>query len=115
LRPLTGADQEVIREALTAYRKAAQIPCTVCRYCMDCPEGVNIPRNLAILNDYGRLRAEKNLLADLTFKMETGLLGERERAPSCVSCGNCLPLCPQHIDIPRWLGEASGYLAALAK
>ncbi|MDR2339589.1 MAG: aldo/keto reductase [Deltaproteobacteria bacterium] len=106
-RPLSDGERRTVSEALTAFRKASRVPCTACRYCMDCPEGVEIPRNLGIYNDYSRMRSLKHPMADLLLKMEYGLLAEPQRAGSCVSCGNCVPLCPQHIDIPHWMGEVA--------
>ena len=41
--PLTDEDRKVVEAALEAYRKNKTIPCTGCRYCMDCPFGVDIP------------------------------------------------------------------------
>jgi predicted aldo/keto reductase-like oxidoreductase len=113
LRPLSEADRGVIKDALFAFRKAANVPCTACRYCMDCPEGVEIPRNLAIFNDYGRLQLSNPPMADFRYQMDAALLPGKQGADSCVSCGNCLTLCPQHIDIPHWLGKAAGILAEL--
>ncbi len=50
LKPLTDAERQVITKVLAAYRKSGAVPCTACRYCSPCPIGVNIPRNLALLN-----------------------------------------------------------------
>jgi len=103
--PLGDAERIVIDAALDAYRKTAPVPCTACRYCMDCPSGVEIPKNLAIYNNYARKLAEKNPSAEFLFKLEYGLLKPEERAASCEACGQCAELCPQHIDIPRWMKE----------
>ena len=51
-RPLSQQEREVIDHALAAYRTAAPIPCTGCRYCMDCPAGVSIPEVFAAYNRY---------------------------------------------------------------
>jgi predicted aldo/keto reductase-like oxidoreductase len=106
-KPLTDTERTVIDAALTAYRKAAAVPCTSCRYCMDCPSGAEIPKILAIYNNYARASAEKHLMADFLFKMEYGLLQEEEQAKNCISCGLCKERCPQHIDIPHWMKEAA--------
>ncbi|MDR2350323.1 MAG: aldo/keto reductase [Deltaproteobacteria bacterium] len=105
LKPVTAEDQKVIDAALLAFNKAANIPCTACRYCMDCPEGVEIPRNLGVFNNYERLLSEKHPWAKMIFKMEYDLLKTEERAQNCVSCGECVKHCPQHIDIPHFLSE----------
>ena len=46
--PLTERDREIIDAALEAYRKKDTVPCTGCRYCMDCPFGVDIPKMFAL-------------------------------------------------------------------
>ena len=32
------------------YNKKIKVPCTNCKYCMPCPEGVNIPENFNLMN-----------------------------------------------------------------
>jgi predicted aldo/keto reductase-like oxidoreductase len=102
-KPLSEAERELIKAALASYRKAASVPCTSCRYCMDCPSGVEIPKNLAVYNNYERMRSEKDQMADFLFKMEYGLLKAEGQADLCISCGQCKEHCPQHIDIPLWM------------
>jgi predicted aldo/keto reductase-like oxidoreductase len=102
-KPLSGTERDVIQRALAAYRKAAFIPCTGCRYCMDCPAGVEIPKNLAVYNNHMRMAAEKNPMAAFLFSMEYGLLKEEGQADLCLSCGQCAQRCPQRIDIPLWM------------
>ncbi|MDR1985988.1 MAG: aldo/keto reductase [Treponema sp.] len=102
-KPLTQDERVVIEKALTAYRKAATIPCTSCRYCMDCPQGVEIPKNLGIYNNYQRAVSQSNPMANFLFEMEYRLFKESEQASNCVSCGDCKTRCPQGIDIPRWI------------
>jgi predicted aldo/keto reductase-like oxidoreductase len=103
LKPLTEREYQVIEKALAAYRGSATIPCTSCRYCMDCPEGVEIPKNLAVYNNYQVALANKHPMGGFLFEMEYRLLGEKGRAASCVACGQCASRCPQHIEIPRWM------------
>jgi predicted aldo/keto reductase-like oxidoreductase len=103
LKPLTEREYEIIEKALAAFRGSATVPCTSCRYCMDCPEGVEIPKNLAVYNNYQTALADKHPMAAFLFEMEYRLLGEKEQAASCVACGQCSSRCPQHIEIPRWM------------
>ena len=98
-KPLTDAERAVIAEALAAYRKSGAIPCTACRYCAPCPAGVDIPRNLALLNllKSGQPRFQAKLVYDA--------MSEDERASSCVECGACLKKCPQQINIPSFMRQ----------
>jgi predicted aldo/keto reductase-like oxidoreductase len=106
LKPLNDADRAVIEKALGAYRKASAVPCTSCRYCMDCPSGVEIPKNIAVYNNYRVALANKHPMTNFLFSMEYQLLKDQD-ASACVSCGQCLSRCPQHIDIPTWMKTIS--------
>ena len=99
LKPLTDAERKVIAEALAAYRKSGAVPCTACRYCSPCPVGVDIPRNLALLNQV------KGGLPLFHAKLVYDAMGEDERASSCVGCGACLKKCPQQIKIPTFMKQ----------
>ena len=104
-RPLSQQEREVIDHALAAYRKAVTIPCTGCRYCMDCPAGVSIPEAFAAYNRYATSKS-RSMFEELYHALDAG-----QRADNCVACGTCLSKCPQHIDIPKHMKES----AALAE
>ena len=104
-RPLSQQEREVIDHALAAYRKAVTIPCTGCRYCMDCPAGVSIPEVFAAYNRYATSKS-RSMFEELYHALDAG-----QRADNCVACGTCLSKCPQHIDIPKHMKE----IAALAE
>ncbi len=98
-KPLTPEEYAVLDNALTEYRKSGTVPCTACRYCMDCPFGVDIPKVFANYNQY-RLNGNKDF-----FIMANRLLGKEHQADCCTSCGQCIPLCPQGIQIPQRMQE----------
>ena len=98
-RPLSQQEREVIDHALAAYRKAVTIPCTGCRYCMDCPAGVSIPEVFAAYNRYATSKS-RSMFEELYHALDAG-----QRADNCVACGTCLSKCPQHIDIPKHMKE----------
>lgn len=97
-QPLSGEELAVIDKAVTAYRLTGAVPCTACRYCMDCPVGVDIPRNIALYNAHGNTRQAWD------FVQEYRALGEEGEAKNCVNCGKCMEHCPQNIDIPECMG-----------
>jgi predicted aldo/keto reductase-like oxidoreductase len=94
---------EVIRQIQEAYRSLSPIPCTACRYCVPCPNKVEIPRIFQIYNDaimYDDIQTGKF--------MYNGPFGiaQDQRADQCTQCEECLEKCPQKIDIPGWLEKA---------
>ncbi len=92
--PLTDREREVIDEALEAYRKKDTVPCTGCRYCMDCPFGVDIPKMFSLYNHYVLDRDGEDYLEAYEAQPES------QRADQCQACGACMEKCPQHIRIP---------------
>ena len=104
-KPLSNADRKVLIEAAEVYRSSGTIPCTGCRYCMDCPSGVDIPRILAQYNHYLLIKNKVN------FGNQYRTLSKAAQAHNCVNCGKCVKLCPQKIDIPRHLKEVADFAA----
>jgi predicted aldo/keto reductase-like oxidoreductase len=86
-----------------AYNRLSPVPCTGCRYCMPCPNKVEIWRIFQMYNDavmYDDTRTSQ-MMYNGPFAFESD-----QRADNCVECGECLEKCPQHIDIPEWLKKA---------
>ncbi|MEO0928982.1 MAG: 4Fe-4S dicluster domain-containing protein, partial [Cyanobacteria bacterium J06643_13] len=76
-----------------------------CYECLPCPEQINIPevlrlRNLAVaydMSDYGQYRYGMLENAGHWFP---GMKGNK-----CTDCGDCLPRCPENLDIPNLLRD----------
>jgi len=90
----TEKDEDAVRKAKGIINDLQRVNCTTCGYCMPCPEGVDIPFNLALSNDHHIFNDQG---AGFRYKL---VLGETERASNCVQCGECLDKCPQNIPIP---------------
>lgn len=93
-KPLSESEYNTINEALAEYMRNTPIPCTGCEYCMDCPEGVSIPKVFAL---YNHLKTTNN---EFQYYNNNRILGADKQASKCISCGVCLDKCPQKIDIP---------------
>jgi predicted aldo/keto reductase-like oxidoreductase len=106
-RPLNQSEYATLAEALVALQAAGTIPCTACRYCMDCPFGVDIPRVFAFYNQY------KLTHNSFSYQLNLDILGKQAQAAQCSACGQCLDRCPQHIDIPTQMGVVAHESALL--
>ena len=98
---LTDDDLSLIDQVKEEYRKRSLIPCTNCRYCLPCPNSVNIPGIFGLYNDamtFDDLRRARFLYP---IRIE-----EDERAGHCIECKECEELCPQEIAISEWIKKA---------
>jgi len=96
---LTDDDLARIARVREHYESLHAIPCTRCGYCMPCPEGVDIPRNMQLYNDalvFGgnHQRLNRNIYH---------CMAESARAAACVACRECEEKCPQHIAVSEWM------------
>jgi predicted aldo/keto reductase-like oxidoreductase len=88
--------------------------CSQCYACLPCPENIHIPevlrlRNLALaydMKDYGEYRYGMFENAGHWFP---GMKANR-----CTECGDCLPKCPENLDIPALLKDTHEQLQGKA-
>jgi predicted aldo/keto reductase-like oxidoreductase len=104
---LNPAEMALIEKVKKAYQKLIPVPCTGCRYCIPCPNGVDIPHVFEFYNNA--------VTFDDPTKFRTMYQGQfafnpEKRADKCLVCGECLEKCPQKIDIPKELKTAHEYL-----
>ena len=108
-QPVTEHETALLGRAAASYLSHGTIPCTGCRYCMDCPFGVDIPRTFTA---YNRCAAANRLPLSFGgaengsyFREAYESVPEINRPTHCRNCGRCVKLCPQKINIPRRLRE----------
>ena len=95
---LTEEEEGLIKRVITRFFERRIVPCTGCRYCMDCPKGVDIPLNFRMYNNYKISTHEEGYVKNY-------LKLEKAKASTCVNCKLCVSKCPQHISIPDKLKE----------
>lgn len=90
--------QIFISKVRDAYRKLKPLPCTTCRACMPCPQGIDVPRVFEIFND--AIMYNDIEIACLVYRRE------EHRLENCTECGMCAKTCGKQIPIPEWLKKA---------
>jgi len=95
---LTPAQNEMLAKVSAIITGAKTVPCTACRYCMDCPAGVDIPEVFRIYNHFKTFKNAFRAGEDYKALIHFG-----HGVDKCTRCGACSLQCPQEISIPEEL------------
>ena len=96
---LSDEELAVVARAQEAHEGLYPIPCTRCGYCLPCPQGVDIPRNIQLYNDALAFGGNQQTLNRNIYRG----LPEDLRAAACVGCKECEEKCPQGIAVSEWM------------
>ena len=107
---LTEQDMALIGQVRELIRSGEKVGCTGCRYCMPCPQGVDIP---GIFRCYNAMYTDGKKDGRFQFAQTVGLTKKPAFATQCVGCGKCEKHCPQSIPIREKLKEADRALRPL--
>lgn len=99
---LTENQIAIFNRVRRKYKKLGFVSCSGCRYCMPCPQGVNIPEILALHNEYYVRNREEEVKSK--YKKQ---IPPENRAEKCIRCGKCEEICPQKMPIRELLSEVA--------
>lgn len=100
--PFNEAEYEAVKKVRQIIRDKKEIECTSCRYCIDgCPMKIKIPDLFECYN-------ENKQYGGTTGSFDYGMITENNgKASQCIECGKCEEICPQHLEIRKFLKEVS--------
>lgn len=98
---MTDEEKQLIDRVRDAYNSRTKIGCTNCKYCMPCPNGIDIPGIFGIWNN--RFLYGLELKANDRYAK---YISEGKDASKCIECGACEGVCPQHLNIIKKLKDA---------
>lgn len=102
------ATETAVSQRLQAHQTATleSDHCSQCYACLPCPEAIQIPevlrlRNLAIAYDMTSFGQYRYRMFENAGHWFPGVKANR-----CTDCGDCLPKCPEQLNIPALLRDA---------
>ncbi|MDR3205290.1 MAG: aldo/keto reductase [Deltaproteobacteria bacterium] len=101
----TARDDAALTKVKEYFAANIKANCTSCGYCMPCPSGVDIPKNLTFLNQYYLFDTEAAKSACRYYYSIQ--LTEEQRSSNCVGCKECEEKCPQSLTIPEFLAQTA--------
>ncbi len=105
---LTEKELRLVERVANKYQDLMEVGCTGCRYCMPCPEGVDIPACFEMYNNLHMFDDEDRLMMMYAAKLGGILRGsETNFASQCTECGQCVDACPQNLPVPELLEKVS--------
>jgi len=92
IQDLNEEEQKTVEQAKNMILSLTNNSCTGCRYCMPCPNEVDIPRSFLYWNRY-------KMYGNNESYKKNYLSNKEHLASLCVGCGHCEEMCPQHLSI----------------
>ena len=103
-------DFALIEQIRAEIRKTEKVGCTGCRYCMPCPQGVDIP---GAFRCYNAMYSDSKTSGRFQYAQTVVMTQKPAFASQCIGCGKCEKHCPQGIPIRAKLKEADRALRPL--
>jgi predicted aldo/keto reductase-like oxidoreductase len=101
---LTPAETSQLEGMMKENERLAGLYCTGCKYCMPCPQGINIPEVFTLMN-YHRVYKITDYARENYAQIGKVPWRQYKDAAACVECGECEEKCPQKLPIRQQLKE----------
>ena len=99
-QPLSAEEEKALVQLKALLTQSPQVECTGCGYCLTaCPEKLPIPGFISLLNNVKMFGDQPQIRSSYKF------CATQHGADECINCGACTGVCPQHLDIPRYLAD----------
>lgn len=97
-KPLTEEELALVKKSVDIINASIAIPCTGCAYCVDgCPKKIAIPKYFSLYNTELQEYEGKGFTPQGNYYNR--LTTNFGKASSCIQCGKCEKVCPQHLPI----------------
>ncbi len=105
-RPMNADELALMKQAAAILNESIAIPCTGCSYCtVNCPRRIAIPKYFSLYNADMQEIEEKGWTPQGSYYQNLTL--RFGKASSCIKCGRCEAMCPQHLPIRRYLQDVA--------
>jgi predicted aldo/keto reductase-like oxidoreductase len=101
-RSLSRKELAIIKRAAHKYRKLGFVACSACRYCLPCPQGVNIPQIISLYNEF-YMKDRSDEVRSKYWEYVT----PESQAKRCARCKQCESLCPQQLPVGDIMSRAA--------
>ena len=106
-KPITINEINLLNKVTEIINDSVAIPCTGCGYCLEdgiCERHIPIAKYFNLYNQ-ASLLGFKDFSTQQIYYRTIGLNPDNGLASECVDCGECSKICPQHLEISKYLME----------